>query len=370
MNERARGTMDVTFLTLASVIIMFGLLMIVSAGGPIGYNQFGDTYYFIKHQVLFGLLPGLAALLFFSRLPYLWWRRYAWELLLISMFLLLLVFIPGLRADFGTSRSWISIGGVFSIQPAEIVKLTFLFYLAAWLERRGTSGVADVSAGLVPFITVLGIIGFLMILQPDVGTMLIIAAMSLVVYFAAGAPLGHLGLLGSIGGLVLGILVLVAPYRLDRFLAFLNPERDPLGISYHVTQALIAISTGGLFGLGYGHSVQKFQYLPEVVSDSIFAVTAEELGFLFTVPLILLFVALCLRGLRIAAAVPDTFGRYVVIGIVSWLTVQAFVNIGAMLSILPITGVPLPLVSYGGTALAVAMGAVGVVLNISKYAKG
>lgn len=368
MSGGHRGNIDYPFLILSILIIVVGLLMISSAGGPSGYAEFGDTYYYIKHQLIFGFLPGIAAMLFFSRLPYQWWRKWAWELLLVSIVLLVLVFIPGIGSDFGTSRSWISIGGSFSIQPSEIVKLTFLFYLAAWLERRGT-GVKDVSSGLVPFVTVLGVIMLLMILQPDVGTMTIIALMSLAVYFVAGAPWSHLSLLFSGGMILFATLVAVAPYRLERFTAFLNPERDPLGVGYHINQALLAVGSGGFFGLGYGHSVQKFQYLPEVVSDSIFAITAEELGFLFTVPLLALFALLFWRGLKIAMGTRDAFGRYLVIGILTWITVQAFINIGSMLGVMPITGVPLPLVSYGGTSLAITMGAIGVILNISRYAK-
>ena len=368
MSSGHRGSIDYPFLLLSILLIAVGLFMIASAGGPSGYAEFGDAYYSLKHQLIFGFLPGIAAIIFFSRLPYQWWRKWAWELLLVSIVLLVLVFIPGIGSEFGTSRSWISIGGSFSIQPSEIVKLTFLFYLAAWLERRG-SGVKDVSAGLVPFVTVLGVIMMLMILQPDVGTMMVIALMSLAVYFVAGAPWSHLSMLCSGGMILLVVLIATASYRLERFTAFLNPERDPLGIGYHINQALIAIGSGGFFGLGYGHSVQKFQYLPEAVSDSIFAVMAEELGFFFSVPLIFLFALLFWRGLKIAAGTKDGFGRYLVIGIVTWITFQAFINIGSMLGVMPMTGVPLPLVSYGGTSLAITMGAIGVVLNVSRYAK-
>lgn len=368
MSDGHRGSVDLQFLAVVVVIVAVGLLMIASAGGPSGYAEFGDAYYYLKHQVIFGVIPGIAAMLFFSRIAYASWRRFAFELLLLSLGLLLLVFVPGIRADFGTSHSWISIGGLFSIQPSEVVKLTFLFYLAAWLEQRG-AGVSDVSSGLMPFVTTLGIIMLLMILQPDVGTMMIIAVMSFTVYFVAGAPWAHISMLFSGGVILLATLIAVAPYRLQRFTAFLNPERDPLGVSYHVNQALIAIGSGGFFGLGYGHSVQKFLYLPEVVSDSLFAVTAEELGFLFTVPLLMFFVFLFWRGVKIAMGTKDAFGRYLVIGIVTWVTFQAAVNMGSMLSVMPMTGVPLPLVSYGGTSLAITMGALGVVLNVSRYAK-
>ncbi len=356
-------------MAIAGVIIFFGLIMLTSASGPSGYDRFGDSFYYTKHQILYGLIPGVILLYVFSRISYQKWKDNALTLLLVSIGLLMLVFIPGIGAEFGTSRSWISMFGLFSVQPAEFVKLTFLFYLAAWLDMRGKKAVSDWYSGFLPFILVLGAIMFLMILQPDVGTMSIIVAMSLVVYFVAGAPLLHLGALVG-GGLVLfGLLIKFAPYRAARFSTFLHPELDPQGIGYHINQALLAIGSGGFFGLGYGHSRQKFQYLPEVFGDSVFAVIAEELGFLFSVVLIVLFLALMWRGLRIAMEAPDNFGRYVTIGIISWFLIQAFVNIGSMVGILPMTGVPLPFVSYGGTALAVSMAAVGVVLNISRYSR-
>lgn len=369
MPPRANKQIDYVFLGIAVAIIVFGLVMIASAAGPSGYERFGDSFYYLKHQLLYGLIPGTVFLIVLSKISYLKWKDYAFYLLLVSIGLLVLVFIPGIGADFGTSHSWISVFGLFSVQPSEFVKLTFLFYLAAWLEMRGKKGVSDFQSGLLPFILVLGSIMLLMILQPDVGTMSIIVAMSLVVYFVAGAPLWHMGILVG-GGLGLFMLLIkLAPYRAARFTTFLHPELDPQGIGYHINQALLAIGSGGILGLGYGHSRQKFQYLPEVFGDSIFAVIAEELGFILCVGLIVLFISLMWRGLQIAAEAPDKFGRYVVIGIIAWLIIQAFVNIGSMVGILPMTGVPLPFVSYGGTSLVVSMAAVGVVLNISKYGK-
>jgi cell division protein FtsW len=369
MSSGHSNSIDYGFFLIAILILTIGMFVIASAGGPSGYAEFGDTYYFLKHQIIFGLLPGIAAMVFFSRLPYQWWRRWAWELLLISVVLLVLVFIPGISSEFGTSHSWISFGGIFSIQPSEIAKLTFLFYLAAWMERRG-SGVRDVSTGLMPFLMILGLVMFLMLLQPDMGTMTVMIAMSLAVYFSAGASWHHLSIILSGGITLFCILIAVAPYRLERLTAFLNPDRDPLGIGYHISQSLLAIGSGGMFGLGYGHSIQKFQYLPEAVGDSIFAVVAEELGFVFTVPIIILFALLFFRGMKIAAGARDEFGKYIVIGVVSWITFQAVINIGSVLGVMPMTGVPLPLISYGGTSLAISMGAIGVVLNVSKYCRG
>lgn len=359
--------MDYTYLAIVAVIVLFGLIMLTSASAPNGYDRFGDSYYFLKHQVVFGLIPGIAFMLVLSKIPYTFWKKNAWNLLLISLGLLVLVFIPGLSAGIGTAHSWVTIGGLFSVQPSEIVKLTFLFYLAGWLERRGAHGVRDVHSGFLPFLVVLGAIMLLMVLQPDIGTMSIIAAMALVVYFVAGAPLAYVGGLIGMGVVGLGLLIGLAPYRAARFTTFLHPELDPQGIGYHINQALLAIGSGGLFGLGYGHSRQKFQFLPEVAGDSIFAVTAEELGLFACVFLLGLFLAFLWRTIEIANGAPDKFGKYVGVGVASWIVIQAFVNIGSMVALMPITGVPLPFVSYGGTSLVVSMAAIGVVLNISKY---
>ncbi len=363
------GSIDYVYLGIIMAIILFGFIMLLSASSPIGYDSFGDSYYFIKHQVIFGFIPGLAALLVFSRVPYTFWKKHAWNLLIISIVLLVLVFIPGLSAGIGTAHSWISIGGVFSLQPSEIVKLTFLFYLAAWLGQRGRHSVSNVQAGFVPFVSVLGTIMILMVLQPDIGTMFIIAAMSLVVYFVAGAPITYIIGLVLAGAAGLAALIGFAPYRAARFTTFLHPELDPQGIGYHINQALLAIGSGGIFGLGYGHSRQKFQYLPEVAGDSIFAIIAEEMGLIFSFLTIGLFLLFLWRTVEIAKQAPDKFAKYVVVGVGAWIAIQAFVNIGSMVALMPITGVPLPFISYGGTSLAVSMAAVGVVLNISKSSK-
>lgn len=366
---RSKGTIDYVLLLIVGAIVLFGLVMLLSASAPSGYAQFGDSYYFLKHQIIFGLIPGIGALIAFSRIPYTFWQKHAWNLLILSIVLLVLVFIPGLSAGIGSAHSWISIGGVFSLQPSEIVKLTFLFYLAAWLAQRDKHRVADVHAGFLPFVGVLGTIVILMILQPDVGTMSIIAAMSLVVYFVAGAPLTHVFSLILAGVASLFLLITLAPYRAARFTTFLHPELDPQGIGYHINQALLAIGSGGVLGLGYGHSRQKFQYLPEVSGDSIFAIISEEMGLIVSVLFMGLFILLLWRILHIAKHSSDDFGKYVVVGIGAWLVIQAFVNIGSMVALMPITGVPLPFVSYGGTSLAISLAAIGVVLNVSKTAK-
>ncbi|MBI2550914.1 putative lipid II flippase FtsW [Candidatus Uhrbacteria bacterium] len=365
MPRQTSSTIDYGYAAIVAGLLVFGLLMLASAGAPSGFTRFHDSYYFVKHQLVFGLIPGLIALFFFLRVPYDFWRRQAWPLLLASLVLLILVFIPGISAGIGSAHSWISIGGWFSLQPSEIVKLTFLFYLAAWLEAKQKGG--SMQQGFGSFVAVLGLILLLLMLQPDIGTLSIISAMALSVYFFAGAPiLQVLGLLGiGAGGLTL--LIGLAPYRAARFTTFLHPELDPQGVGYHINQALLAIGSGGWFGLGYGHSRQKFQFLPEVTNDSIYAVIAEEWGFFVAVALIAVFLLFFWRSMKIAKEAPDMFGRCVVLGVGSWVLVQAFVNIGSMLSLMPITGLPLPFISYGGTSLAINLAAVGVVLNISKY---
>jgi cell division protein FtsW len=235
------------------------------------------------------------------------------------------------------------------------------------MEKRGEHELKELSSGLLPFMTVLGLIMLLLILQPDTGTMGVIVAMALAVYFVAGAPMKYFLTFGFLGSFMLWLLLKLSPYRAARFMTFLHPELDPQGIGYHINQALLAVGSGGILGRGYGHSLQKFQYLPEVAGDSIFAVLAEELGFILTTAFLVLYASMLLRGIRIAEEAPDAFGRYLAAGIMAWLGVQAFVNIGAMVGILPITGVPLPLVSYGGTALAVSLTAIGVVINISAH---
>jgi cell division protein FtsW len=346
-------------------LTVVGLIMLTSATGPVAYQKFNDAYWYVRHQALYGLLPGLLLFFAMSRIDYRTWRNLAFPMLLVSVVLLLLVFIPGLGADWGTSKSWISVAG-FSLQPAELVKLTFLFYLAAWLEARGEHGVRDVSTGLVPFLTSFGIVALLIMLQPDLGSLLVIASIAFIVYFLAGAPSLHLAGLSAAGLLGLWIAIKAAPYRAARFMTFLHPELDPQGVGYHINQAYLAIGSGGFFGVGLGHSRQKYLYLPEVAGDSIFAVIAEELGFVLTLALLALFAALIWRGIAIARSAPDAYGRLVASGIVGWIFSQTLFNLGSMVGLFPLTGLPLPFVSYGGTALMTLLAAMGVMVNISR----
>lgn len=364
---RSQGRPDTILIACFFGILLFGLLMLSSASAVISYQKFDNAYYYVTHQILFGFLPGLALFFLTSRIPYQIWQKYAFAFLLASIILLIAVFIPGLGYGYGGAHRWIDVGP-FLFQPSEFVKLTFLLYLATWLSKKGERNMQDFSFGFLPFLFLIGVIALLVILQPDMGTMSIIVLIAFSMYFVAGAKLSHLFLavVGGMGAVML--LIYSAAYRFQRFTTFLHPNLDPLGIGYHVNQALLAVGSGGIFGRGFGHSRQKFAYLPEVTGDSIFAIIAEELGLLFSLFLIGAFIFLAIRGFQVARRCPDAFGRYLVVGVMSWIIFQAFINIGAMLSILPLTGVPLPLISYGGSSLVILMTAMGIVVNVSRSA--
>ncbi|MEA3398305.1 MAG: putative lipid II flippase FtsW [Patescibacteria group bacterium] len=357
-NEYDRGLI---FVILA--IVVFGLIELLSASGVVAYAKFGDAYYYFKHQ-LFGLSLGAVAFLYLARVDYHYWRKYALGFLIFSILLLLLVFIPGISADYGKARSWINIFG-YSLQPSEFVKLSFLVYLAAWLENR-KENLKDFSQGIGPFIIILGIITFLMLLQPDIGTLSIVAITSLIVYFVGGGSYKHIIFIILFGSLALALMVHMKPYQMDRFKCLFDPETNKQDVCYQVNQSLIAVGSGGIIGRGLGDSRQKYMYLPEVSGDSIFAVIAEETGFVFSVFLVLGYLYIFYRGYKISLYAPDDFGKILAIGISSWVALQVIINIGGITNILPMTGVPLPLVSYGGSAILTVLAALGILVNISK----
>lgn len=359
---------DYIFVGAFFLLLSVGMIMLSSASAVLSFQKFGTPYYYVTHQLLFGLLPGLALLFGASRIDYHVWRGIALPFLLVSIGLLILVFLPGIGYEYGGARRWVHLGPLL-FQPSELVKLSFLLYLATWLSSKGTKNVQNFAYGFLPFAVMTGVIALLIIMQPDVGTMGVIASIAFTLYFIGGAALPHLAIVAAGGCVLLLVLIRSAEYRFKRFMTFLHPELDPLGIGYHINQALLAIGSGGLFGRGFGHSRQKFAYLPEVTGDSIFAIIGEEMGFLFAIFFIGIFVFLALRGLRIARNAPDDFGKFVAVGIIAWITLQAFINIAAMLSLVPLTGIPLPFVSYGGSAMLVSLAAVGIVINISRQGK-
>ncbi len=355
---------DMVLVSSILVLLVAGIAMLSSASSVVAFEKFQDGFYFVTRQMLMGVLPGLVFLLLFSFLDYHIWARFAFPLFIISLLLLVAVFIPGIGASYGRAQSWIAVGG-FSFQPSEIAKLVFLIYLAAWCAKRREDGV---HASFVPFLFLVVIMAVLLTLQPDVGTMTVVILSAVGLYFVAGAKWAHLALL-AVGGL-LGLLLLiqVAPYRAARLSVFLQPELDPQGIGYQINQASLAIGSGGLLGRGFGMSRQKFLYLPEVISDSIFAVIAEELGFFFTVALIGVFMVFAFRGLAAATRAPDVFGKLLASGITFVVMIQAFANMGSMVGLLPITGLPLPLISYGGSSMVTTLASMGILINISRHA--
>ncbi len=350
------------------ILAVFGLVMIASAGVIYSKTRFGESGYFFKHQFLYGFIPGLLVLYFFQKTDYHFWKRMAFPAIISSLFFLALVFVPGIGSKVYGANRWIDLGPI-SFQPSEMAKISLIIYLAAWFESKGKKKIKDIYEGLFPFLGILGIIGFLIIKQPDTGTMGAIIMIAMSIFFVSGARISHiLGLIiATLAGLM--ILIKIEPYRMNRFLTFLNPEVDPQGIGYQINQALLAIGSGGIFGLGLGHSRQKFNYLPEPIGDSIFAVIGEELGLVGATFLVLLFVIVAFRGYRIAKNAPDEFGKLMAVGITSWIVFQAFINIAAISGIIPLTGIPLPFVSYGGTSLIFLMAGAGILLNISKQTK-
>jgi cell division protein FtsW len=345
-------------------LVGFGLLMVSSASVVESYQATGsNTHYFVR-QVVFAVI-GLVIWFFIQRFNYHKLRPLATIGLGAAIVLLLAVFIPGLGFSAGGSRRWIGAGDL-TLQVTEVLKLGLIIYLAYWFERKG-SRARDLYATFLPFVALMAVIGFLVIAEPDMGTMAVISGIALAMYFAAGANLTHFFTVIIGGTLAAWALIKATPYQAARLLTFLNPDRDPLGASYHITQALIALGSGGLFGLGFGHSRQKFDFLPEASSDSIFAVIGEELGLIGVMLLVILPLAIFVwRGLRIAKNAPDVFGRLLALGLTVWIGWQAIINIGAISGLLPLTGVPLPFISQGGTSLVFVMIAAGVLLNISR----
>jgi len=365
--SRSKGhTPDVFFLTVVVTLLVFGFAMLASASSDLGKTIFNNSYYYLEHQAAFGLTLGLIGFALGYFIPYQKFKSIAFPLLIVSIACLALVF-----TKFGTSASgatrWLRLGPL-SFQPAEIMKLTYLLYLAAWLSSTKINRSKDLQSGFLPFALVSGLIAVLLVLQPATSTVVILIASGLVVYFVSGAPFKYIAGVLGVGIAAVALLVVITPYRLARITGFLHQGANTQGQNYQLNQALIAIGSGGPAGQGYGQSATKASYLPDPIDDSIFAVVAEELGFVGAGVLIALFCMYTFRLYWLARRVGDSFGRLLLIGIGTVVALQAFVNMASISGIIPLTGVPLPFVSYGGTALAIFLTMSGVALNVSKYA--
>lgn len=358
---------DYSFIILVFAITVFGLIALNSASNVLSNEIFGESYYYLGHQIIFGLSLGTAGFLIAQRVSYRTWQKLAFPIALAGLALLAIVFMPGLGFSYGEARRWLVVGPM-TIQPFEVFKPAMIIYLAALLSRKGDAGKV-MKESFVPFFVIFGAAALLLALQPNMSAVVFIFLIAALLYFLAGINLAYLFAVGGLALLSFFGLIKSAPYRMQRWTVFMHPEIDPLGIGYQINQALLAIGSGGMFGLGLGHSVQKWKYLPEPIGDSIFAIIAEELGLFGAGLLIALFVLLAWRGFVIARRAPDRFGFLLATGITGWFFFQAFINMAAISGIIPLTGMPMPFVSYGGSALAVALTASGIIVNVSKFTK-
>lgn len=357
---------DKVFLGIVGALVVVGLFVFISASlGILAKNE--TKFYGVLTSQLMGLGAGIVAGYIAFRIPYTFWKKYSLYLFIGSLILTFLVFVPGLGFSHGGAQRWISLGFI-SFQPAEFLKLSFLMYAAAWLSYIKNK-IHDARFSVMPFLGMLLVIALVLLRQPDTKSLILIFACGIVMFFVSGLNLKYLAWIVGIGIIGFAVLVMFKPYLLERVKTFMDPSHDPRGSSYQIQQSLIAIGSGGIFGRGFGQSIEKFSYLPEPQGDSIFAVVGEEFGFIGTVTIVVLFVAFALRGLRIANRAPDMFSRLLVTGIVILFITQSFLNIAALVGIFPLTGVPLVFVSHGGTSLMFALAGIGIILHISQFQK-
>ena len=357
------------FLFLASTIgaTIIGLVMVYNASLAHAQAEFGDPYHFLTKQVSWAIV-GIFFLLLASYIPYPFWRKISVPIFVCALFLLLLVFIPGIGTKVKGAYRWIDLG-VITVQPSDFVKFGMILYLSSFLSKRKQG------SSFLPFLGIVGLVSLLVLLEPDFGTTIVIIMIALSMYFISGAPVSQFLLLAP-GVVLFGIFfIFSSSYRLARLKTYvstlLDPNRatDPLGASYHIRQVLIALGSGGLMGVGLGRSRQKYEYIPEVTTDSIFAIIGEEIGFIGAMLLIMLFLFIILRALHIAQNAPDDFSKLCAYGITFWIASQILLNLAAMVALVPLTGVTLPFISYGGSSLISILTGCGILLQISRYQK-
>jgi cell division protein FtsW len=364
-----RGGSHVDYILIGAVglLLALGAQMVYSASVVIAHNEFGDETYFFTRQLTW-IAFGTVGLIVAASVDYHRWQKVSLLMLVLTVVALVLVLVPGLgMVQYGSAR-WLKLGPLPSFQPSELAKITVVIYMADWLARKG-KGVSGLTHGSIPFLIILGVVAGLVVVEPDMGTAVIICAVAFSVFFVAGANLWHL-ILGFVpGGLLTAVVVTyAAPYRAERLAGFLDPFADPLGKGWQAMQTFIALGSGGLYGVGFGMSRQKAYYLPNAHTDSILAIIGEELGLIGTMAVILLLMVIGWRGLRIALRAPDPFGRLLALGLTAKILWQAIINIGAVTSSLPYTGVTLPFVSFGGNSLCMTMIGIGLMLSVSRFA--
>ena len=365
MKKKTGHEPDILLMVTIIIITIFGLVMLSSASSDLGKMQFNDSYYYIKHQIVFGLFIGIIGFLFGYFIYYQNLKKIIFPGLLISIFFLALVFTKFGSLINNTNR-WLKFGFI-SFQPAEFMKLTYVTYLSAWLSNVKIKREINFQEGFVPFFVISGIIAVLLLLQPATSTVIILLISGLIMYFISGTKLKYIVFIILVGILLFGAVIFVTPYRLSRIQGFLNQNQNVQAQNFQLNQSLIAIGSGGVWGVGYGQSATKASYLPAPIDDSIFAIIGEELGFVGASTVVILFIFLILRLFYLAFKMGDRFGKLYLIGFGSIIGLQAFVNMASISGIIPLTGVPFPFISYGGTALAVFLTMSGIALNITKY---
>lgn len=364
--NKAFQNVDKFFLWVVVALVAIGALFFTSASFGILAKNASKFYGVLVNQFVLGLIGGFFLLYLFQKIPYVYWRKYAFYIFIFAIILTAAVFIPGLGFRHGGAMRWLSIGPI-SFQPAEFLKIAFVMYFAGWLSWM-KSRAQDFRFSIIPLIVMLGVIALVLFRQPDTKSFILMSFAALSMLLIYGIKLKQLFGFGAILLVGLGSVVYFQPYLRERILTFIDPSRDNLGASYQLQQSLIAIGSGGVFGRGVGQSVQKFSYLPEPQGDSIFAVIGEEVGFIGSSVVVILYILFALRGFRIGYHAPDDFARLLVVGIVTLLTAQSFMNIASITGLFPLTGVPLVFISHGGTSLAISLASIGIILNVSKYA--
>ncbi|MDP9069048.1 MAG: putative lipid II flippase FtsW [Actinomycetota bacterium] len=362
-----RGEPAALLVVATGALVLLGLIMILSASFVSSFANFGSSFLFFNKQLLWAGI-GLAGFVFFSRTDYRRLKNKGYMLLPFVGLLLLAVLIPGVGIVAGGSARWIG-AGPLAFQPSELAKLALILFLADVFSRKEESTLQELPHTLLPFVPVLGTLVLLVMMQPDMGTTILLGSIGLGMLFTAGAPPRYLLPLGLLGAGAAAAAALSAEYRRERVLAFMDPWADPLNTGYHTIQSLIALGSGGWLGVGLGASRQKWSYIPNAHTDFIFAILGEEMGLLGTLTVLGLFGFITYLGVRIARRARDRFGMLVASGITIWIGVQALVNIGAVTATMPITGVPLPLVSFGGSSLVVSLVAMGILTNIARQPK-
>ena len=356
------------FIILFFTLVVAGLFILYSSSLAEGINNFGSSTYYLFHQIGYGLLPGLlGSYIFFKLIPYQSLRKFALVFLLLSLALSLLVFVPHLGLTLRGATRWLRVGPFFSFQPAEMLKFAMIFYFAAWLDgwsKKSKNSLQETAM----LLALLGVGVGILFLQNDLGTALVLSSALFLMYVLSGVPWKYIFILFLILLVMGSVFLLSDEYRVHRLLTFINhSSSDPQSTGYQIRQALIAIGSGGPWGVGFGQSRQKFAYLPESTGDSIFAILAEELGFIGVLGIFIIFILFIWSGIKIAKGAPDNFGKFFALGIIFLISTQFFLNVSAISGFVPLTGVPLPFISYGGTFLAILMSACGMVANISKY---